>query len=89
MLASVLNSERAIQMSILIVKTFVRLKRFLLTHQELNERLSLLEERVGQHSTVINEIVGVIRELMNPVRTEAIGFYVSQQETGEREHGRA
>jgi hypothetical protein len=74
MLSSVLNSERAIRVNIMIIKAFIRLRQVLLDHEELICLFKKLETRVDQHDTVINEIVEAIRELMTPVRTEAIGF---------------
>ena len=74
MLSSVLNSERAIQINIMIIKAFVRLRQVLLDHKELIGLFNKLETRVDQHDTVINEIVEAIRELMTPMQTNAIGF---------------
>ena len=45
MLASVLNSERAIKISISIIKAFVKLRQILSTHKELVGKLSELEHR--------------------------------------------
>jgi len=74
MLSSVLNSLRAIDINILIMRAFVKLRQTLATHKELAEKFEELESRVGQHDAVINEILEAIRELMTPVHTEAIGF---------------
>jgi len=74
MLSSVLNSERAIQINIMIIKAFIRLRQVLIDHQELIGLFQKLETRVGQHDAVINEIIEAIRELMTPVQTSAIGF---------------
>lgn len=74
MLSSVLRSERAVQMNILIMRAFVKLRNVLATHKELAEKFEELENRVGRHDAVIDEILDAIRELMTPVRTEAIGF---------------
>ena len=79
MLSSVLNSERAIQVNIMIIKAFIRLRQVLLDHEELIGLFKKLETRVDQHDTAINEIVEAIRELMMPIRTEAIGFYLREK----------
>jgi hypothetical protein len=76
MLSSVLNSERAIQVNIMIMRAFIRLRQVMLDHKELSDLFNKLETRVDQHDNVINEIVEAIRELMMPVRTEAIGFHI-------------
>jgi len=64
MLSSVLNSERAIQVNILIIKTFVRLRRILSTHRELANRINDLEDLVGQHDEVIHEIIKEIKRIV-------------------------
>jgi phage regulator Rha-like protein len=76
MLANVLNSERAIKMSIFIIKTFVRLRQMLATHKELDQRLRELEDKVGVHDNKIIEIITAIRQLMEPPKkeTKKIGF---------------
>ncbi len=66
MLASVLNSERAIKMSIIIIKTFVRLSKLMATHKELGYKLTELERKVEAHDQVISSIVEAIRKLLEP-----------------------
>lgn len=66
MLASVLNSPRAVQASIYVVRAFVRLRKFLSTHKELAQKLAELERRVGKHDKAIQAIVETIRQLMQP-----------------------
>ena len=64
MLSSVLKSERAIQINILIIKAFVRLRNILSTHKELADKINALENRVGQHDEVIIEIVREIKRIV-------------------------
>lgn len=64
MLSSVLRSERAIQVNILIIKAFVRLRHILSSHKELAEKLNALESRVGQHDEVIIEIVNELKRII-------------------------
>ena len=81
MLASVLNSERAVKMSIQIVKTFVRLRRWISTHTELAHKLSELEGRLDKHDQDIQSIFAVIRRLMAPPPIppkRRIGFHPQQ-----------
>src|SRR3989338_205951 len=66
MLSSVLNSERAIEVNILIMRAFVRLRQFLATHKELAERLTKLERKVGTSNAKIRDIFKVIRQMMEP-----------------------
>jgi len=65
MLSSVLNSKRAIQVNIAIIRTFVRLKQMLLTHKDLAQKLSELERRMEKHDEHIHTIFQAIRQLMN------------------------
>jgi hypothetical protein len=63
MLSSVLNSSRALQVNIAIVRTFVHLRRLLSEHVELARRLDALETRYdGQFQVVFD----AIRQLMAP-----------------------
>ncbi len=49
MLSSVLNSQRAIQVNITIMRVFVRLRQMMVTHRVLAEKLGELEERIQDH----------------------------------------
>jgi len=64
MLSSVLNSERAIQVNIAIMRTFVKLRIILFTHKELAHKLSELEQRIERHDVEIRSIFEAIRQLM-------------------------
>jgi phage regulator Rha-like protein len=64
MLSSVLNSERAIQVNILIIKTFVRLRKAMANHQELVSLLKKLESRVDPHDAAISDIVREIQRII-------------------------
>ncbi len=66
MLASVLRSERAVKISIIIIKTFVRLRRIIATHKKLGLKLSQLEGKIEKHDTEIKTIFEAIRQLMAP-----------------------
>ena len=64
MLSSVLNSERAIQVNILIMRTFGRLRQILSTHKDLHQKLRELEGRVKSNDSRITDIFEAIRKLM-------------------------
>lgn len=64
MLASVLKSERAIKMSIIIVKAFVKLREIMSAHKEIAFKLKELEDRIEEHDTDIKGIFEAIRQLM-------------------------
>jgi hypothetical protein len=63
MAATVLNSERAIEVSVYVVRAFVRLKEMLAGHRALAGRLSELERRLSTHDVAIREIVDAIKRL--------------------------
>ena len=66
MLASVLNSTRAVRISVGIIKTFVQIREVLSAHKELAYRLSELEQKLEKHDTEIRAIFEAIRQLMEP-----------------------
>jgi phage regulator Rha-like protein len=66
MLSSVLNSERAIQVNIAIMRAFVKLRQILSTHKELAHKLNELERKIEKHDVDIQSIFGAIRQLMAP-----------------------
>lgn len=77
MLASVLNSERAVKISIIIIKTFVKLREVIATHKELAHKLGELERKFEKHDAEIQSIFEAIRQLMAPPPTppkRRIGF---------------
>jgi hypothetical protein len=65
MLASVLNSAQAVRMSLIIVKTFVRMREIVSTHKELIQKLKLLEMRIDRHDESIQSIMEAIRQLVS------------------------
>ncbi len=65
-LASVLRSERAVEMSILVVRAFVRLRELLATHKELAAKLSRLERKLDLTDEAVAEIYALIKKLMVP-----------------------
>jgi hypothetical protein len=81
MLSSVLNSDRAVDVNIEIMRAFVRLRNFLATHRELADKLTELEQKLGAHDRQIEVIFEAIRQLMAPPKTRRrpIGFIVSEK----------
>jgi hypothetical protein len=67
MLATVLNSESAIQVNIAIMRAFVKLREILSTHKELANKLKELERKIEKHDEEIKLIFDTIREVY-PVR---------------------
>jgi phage regulator Rha-like protein len=80
MLSTVLNSERAIEVNIALMRVFVRLREMMATHKELSLKLRELESRIQDHDEQIVAIFGAIRQLMTssePPRKK-IGFEVRE-----------
>ncbi len=63
MLSSVLNSQRAIDVNILIMRTFSRLRQIMANSKELSVKFEQLEKRVLKHDSDIRELVRDIRKL--------------------------
>lgn len=77
MAASVLSSKRAVEVSVYIVRAFVRLRRLIGEHKELSRRVSLLENRLADHDEQILTLIQAIKELINPdppPKRRCIGF---------------
>jgi hypothetical protein len=72
MAASVLNTPRAVEMSVFVVRAFVRLRNFLAAHKELAEKLAELERKLASHDEQIVAIIDAIKRLMaSPPRSDA------------------
>jgi len=76
MAASVLNSKRAVEMSVYVVRAFVQLRDLLSSQKVLAEQVAKLERRVSHHDNSLVEIIDALRSLMerpSPAK-RAIGF---------------
>jgi len=83
MLSSVLNSDRAIEVNIQIMRVFVRLKELVMSHKDLARKIEDLERKFGDHDAKIIHLFNEIRRLMatsepldNYKRTK-VGFVVN------------
>jgi hypothetical protein len=78
MAANVLKSKHAIRMSIVVVRTFVELRRALLADRELVKWLADLERKVGHHDIEIRVLFKAIKSLIAPPVSprRKIGFEV-------------
>jgi hypothetical protein len=81
MAANVLNSPRAVEMSVYVVRAFVRLREVIASNKELAKRLDELEARIERklstHDQAISGILDAIRQLMAPPpvsKKRPIGF---------------
>jgi ORF6N domain-containing protein len=66
MAATVLNSQRAVEMSVFVVRAFVRLREMLASNRELAAKIDELEHRLETHDTAIQDLLDAIKELMVP-----------------------
>jgi hypothetical protein len=76
MLSGVLNSPRAKDISVLIIRAFVWLRQAAPAHQELAAKVAELENAVGRHDEAINTVLEALRQLITPPDKEKrrIGF---------------
>ena len=79
MLANVLNSERAAQTGVLVVRAFVRLRQLLSSNAELAQKLEAMEKKYDAQFKVVFD---AIRQLMSPPDTKRkeIGFHVKHED---------
>jgi len=66
MAATVLNSERAIEMSVFVVLAFVRMRRAIAANRQVLAKLAEVERRLETHDADIQDLMDAIRELINP-----------------------
>ena len=86
MVASVLNTPRAIEASIFVVRAFVKLREVLATHKQLARKFAGLEKRIKDHDEKIETIFEAIRQLVSPPEKprKKIGFEVKEKPGGYR-----
>ena len=88
MLSSVLRSKRAVQVNIEIMRAFVRLRRMLSVHKDLERKLTDLEQKYDEQFKIVFE---AIRQLMTPTAKprKKIGFVVKEKKAvyGKRTKG--
>ena len=76
--ATILNSPRAIEVSVFVVRAFVKMRQLVLTHKDLAVKLEQLERKVAGHDDSIRSLVAAIRQLMQPTDSKPkrqIGFH--------------
>jgi hypothetical protein len=76
MAATILNSSRAVEMSVYVVRAFVQLRELLASNTALARKLNELEGKLKNHDETITAILSAIRELMSPPtpKRRGIGF---------------
>src|SRR5436305_3280868 len=91
MLASVLNSDIAIDASVRVVRAFVRLREIISANAELAAKFEQLERRLDSHDEAIAQLFAAIRQLLAPLpeKKREIGFHVRERRASYRAKGRA
>ena len=84
MAATLLNSPRAVEVSVYVVRAFVQLREFLASNKELARQLKALEQRIekklGSHDQAIAGIIDTLRRLMSPATAKRrIGFVIDDE----------
>ena len=85
MAANVLNSERAAQMSVFVVRAFVKMRETLAAHHELAQKLKDLEQnltgQLADHDKILRYVMTELRKLMNPPEPprKQLGFHVRER----------
>jgi len=81
MVATVLNTQRAVEISLYVVRAFVKLREMLASNKELAAKLNALEHKLDSHDQAIAGLINAIRELMRPpeTKTRPIGFVTPEE----------
>jgi len=77
MAASVLNSKQAVEVSVFVVRAFIKLRRMIAGHKELARKISQIETRLAAHDEQLLSLVKAIKQIINPVqpnKKHRIGF---------------
>ncbi|MFA4889956.1 MAG: ORF6N domain-containing protein [Candidatus Omnitrophota bacterium] len=77
MLSSILNSERAIHVNILIMCAFTKIREILISHKELALKIEAFEKKYAEHDQIIREIFETIKQLLElpPVKERVIAGF--------------
>ncbi|MGH7488879.1 MAG: ORF6N domain-containing protein, partial [bacterium] len=83
MAATVLNSPQAVEMSVFVVRAFIRLRQFARGHAEITKRLDTLERAVAGHDVALKQMFASLRALLAPPKKHGrgIGFKSSEGES--------
>jgi phage regulator Rha-like protein len=65
MLSGILNSDKAINMNIAIMRAFVEVRRVLLKQNDLREQMKEIKERLGEHDAQLNQIYNAMENLLD------------------------
>lgn len=86
MLASILNSDKAIDMNIAIVRAFIALRKMAIQYADVIEQIAQIKERVSNHDVQLNQIYDAIENLLDDkvekaskTKREPIGFRINKK----------
>jgi len=79
MLSSVLKSERAVQVNILIMRTFTKLRKMLSTHEDLKRKIESMEKKYDEQFQIVFE---AIKQLLSEedIPKKKIGYIVKEKQ---------
>lgn len=82
MLSAVLKSQRAVEVSILIMRAFTRLRRLLYSNKDIEEKLKQVAKKVGQHDIEIGLIINSMNKLIDEKKKpkRRIGFMIDKED---------
>jgi hypothetical protein len=87
MLSSVLNSKRAIQVNIEIMRAFVKLREMISSHKDLTKKLNELEKKYDEQFQVVFEAIRQLIEVEEKPKRK-IGFLAKEQQAEYRASGK-
>jgi phage regulator Rha-like protein len=70
MLSGILNSDRAINMNIAIMRAFVEIRRILISENDMKEQLRLIKDRLGEHDAQLGQIYDALENLLDEKAAE-------------------
>lgn len=84
MAATVLNSPRAVQMSLFVVRAFVLMREALLDHATVFKRLAQIDKKLLTHDVILRDVYEKLRPLLNPppVTWKELGFHTGMKKPG-------
>ncbi len=77
MLATILKSKTAIDVTIAIMRAFVKMRKFALTYEQIVDKLKNIDTKVSEHDDVLNNVLNALSELISDtkdIETTKIGF---------------
>lgn len=82
MAASVLSSPLAVEVSVFVVRAFVKLRQLAMAHKDMAAKLDQLERKVVGHDESIRQLVAAIRQLMAPPKPKPkrMGFHAIREQ---------